>query len=73
MDKYITAWNQVNAAYLKRIQQEVGNSSGLWRGRSPGQAESNVPSPGGHQRTWAQHGGARWHVLVQHGILLGNL
>ncbi|KAL1842904.1 hypothetical protein VTK73DRAFT_2973 [Phialemonium thermophilum] len=27
MEKYMAAWNQVNAAYLRRIQQEVGNSS----------------------------------------------
>ncbi|KAJ9137281.1 hypothetical protein NKR23_g9195 [Pleurostoma richardsiae] len=26
MEKYMAAWNQVNAAYLKRIQQEVGNA-----------------------------------------------
>ncbi|KAL2271693.1 hypothetical protein VTJ83DRAFT_1064 [Remersonia thermophila] len=25
MEKYIKAWNEVNAAYLRRIQQEVGN------------------------------------------------
>jgi len=27
MEKYLAAWNQVNATYLRRIQQEVGNSS----------------------------------------------
>jgi len=26
MEKYLAAWNQVNATYLRRIQQEVGNS-----------------------------------------------
>ncbi|EOO04125.1 putative mitochondrial import inner membrane translocase subunit tim13 protein [Phaeoacremonium minimum UCRPA7] len=26
MEKYMAAWNQVNASYLRRIQQEVGNS-----------------------------------------------
>ncbi|KAK1765668.1 putative mitochondrial import inner membrane translocase [Phialemonium atrogriseum] len=27
MEKYMAAWNQVNSAYLRRIQQEVGNNS----------------------------------------------
>lgn len=27
MEKYMAAWNQVNAAYLRRIQQEVGSNS----------------------------------------------
>ncbi|KAL1844051.1 hypothetical protein VTJ49DRAFT_5802 [Mycothermus thermophilus] len=27
MEKYIKAWNEVNAAYLRRIQQEVGNNN----------------------------------------------
>ncbi len=27
MEKYMAAWNQVNAAYLRRIQSEVGNNS----------------------------------------------
>ncbi|KAH8894811.1 mitochondrial import inner membrane translocase subunit tim-13 [Thozetella sp. PMI_491] len=27
MEKYMAAWNQVNAAYLRRIQSEVGNHS----------------------------------------------
>ncbi|KAK3375184.1 Tim10/DDP family zinc finger-domain-containing protein [Podospora didyma] len=29
MEKYMAAWNQVNSAYLRRIQQEVGNNGGL--------------------------------------------
>ncbi|KAH6624944.1 Tim10/DDP family zinc finger-domain-containing protein [Chaetomium sp. MPI-SDFR-AT-0129] len=25
MEKYMAAWNQINTAYVRRIQQEVGN------------------------------------------------
>ncbi len=27
MEKYMAAWNHVNAAYLRRIQEEVGHPS----------------------------------------------
>ena len=27
MEKYMGAWNQVNGAYLRRIQAEVGNNN----------------------------------------------
>jgi import inner membrane translocase subunit TIM13 len=25
MEKYMAAWNEVNATYIRRIQQEIGN------------------------------------------------
>ncbi len=28
MEKYIAAWNQVNATYIRRIQQEIGSQGG---------------------------------------------
>lgn len=27
MEKYMAAWNEVNATYLRRIQQEIGNNA----------------------------------------------
>ncbi|RKU48053.1 protein translocase subunit [Coniochaeta pulveracea] len=27
LEKYMAAWNQVNQAYIRRIQQEVGNGT----------------------------------------------
>ncbi len=27
MEKYMAAWNEVNATYIRRIQQEIGNQS----------------------------------------------
>ncbi|KAK4123728.1 hypothetical protein N657DRAFT_572890 [Parathielavia appendiculata] len=27
MEKYMAAWNEVNAAYIRRLQQEVGNQT----------------------------------------------
>ncbi|KAL2126848.1 hypothetical protein VTI74DRAFT_135 [Chaetomium olivicolor] len=27
MEKYMAAWNEVNATYIRRIQQEVGNQT----------------------------------------------
>jgi import inner membrane translocase subunit TIM13 len=27
MEKYMAAWNIVNATYIQRIQQEIGNQS----------------------------------------------
>ena len=29
MEKYIAAWNQVNASLLRRLQQEVNNHGNL--------------------------------------------
>lgn len=27
MEKYMAAWNEVNSAYVRRVQQEVANQS----------------------------------------------
>lgn len=27
MEKYMAAWNEVNATYIRRIQQEIGNQT----------------------------------------------
>lgn len=27
MEKYFAAWNQVNAAYIRRIQEEINNGT----------------------------------------------
>jgi mitochondrial import inner membrane translocase subunit TIM13 len=29
MEKYMAAWNQVNSAYLRRLQQEAGSSNNI--------------------------------------------
>jgi import inner membrane translocase subunit TIM13 len=29
MEKYMAAWNEVNATYIRRIQQEIGNQNNI--------------------------------------------